>query len=106
MGPPNADAASGPLPPPGRVEVGLPVRLDGASSDPNGRDHRQLSLKRRLHQHLLAALPAGRMERLSEAELRLDLGRLAEELAHRDAEFLGLADLETLVEQVLNEVFG
>jgi pilus assembly protein CpaF len=94
------------VPPPDKIDSGAPVRGEGDLSGAAVRDDGHLSLKRRLHQQLLATISAGRLERLSEPELRLELGRLVEELARQNAAFLELPEQEALVEQVLDEVFG
>jgi pilus assembly protein CpaF len=64
------------------------------------------SLKHRLHQRLLATIATRRSERLGDQELRLELARLTEEFARSGDTLPGLAEQQTLVEQVLDEVLG
>src|SRR5262249_33929905 len=96
----------GGVPPADQADGAPPVRAAATASGPGVRDNWDPSLKNQIHQELLAALTRGQMEQLSEQELRLELAQLAEALSRQDGESLGLAEQETLVEQVLNEVFG
>jgi len=66
---------------------------------------RRASFKHHLYQQLLVVISARRSERLGEHELRLELARLAEEIAGK-TDTLGLAEQQTLVEQVLDEAVG
>jgi pilus assembly protein CpaF len=93
----------GPLP--AAREAVLPVRAERrppAAEGGNG----HAGQKRRLHQRLLATIPADRAEQLTEPELRGELGRLADQLFRDGPEALGPGELETLVDEVFDEVFG
>jgi pilus assembly protein CpaF len=91
--PPNAGNGSASNPP-DAIPIAQ-VRSDGYGG-----------LKRHLHQLLLAAVPPGRIERLSEQDLRLELGRLVEELARQHPDLTDAVAWEALVAQVLDEVLG
>jgi pilus assembly protein CpaF len=75
---------------------------DGGAMQANGHS----GLKRRLHQHLLAALTQGRLEHAAEGELRRELARLAEEWGGQVGEAMDSAGRATLIEEVLEEVYS
>jgi pilus assembly protein CpaF len=94
------------VPPPGRLDVELPVRTAFAAPGAFITVDAHLDAQRRLYQRLLAAFPPNRVERLSESELRLELGRLADEPAHEDSGSLDHHEREAVINQVLDEVLG
>jgi hypothetical protein len=83
-----------------------PVAPSVAAADAGTRDAWRKTLTEHLREQLLGAIAAGRGERLSEQQLRPQLVRLAGELATRHGEPFEPAELQGLVEQVLEEVFG
>jgi pilus assembly protein CpaF len=93
-------------PGPEKTEVGTSVRANGESSGSVVKDDGQSSDGDWLFSMLLSASCSGRLERLSEGELRLELGRIASELSRQKSDSLSSRDREILVEQVLDEVFG
>jgi pilus assembly protein CpaF len=66
----------------------------------------QVELKDYLHEQLLETVPADRLKRLSELELRLELAGLIAELSQRDPDSLELREPQALVDQVVDEVLG
>jgi pilus assembly protein CpaF len=102
---PPEDVRGG-LPPPEKADSVRPGGGAGALSGPVVTENGHANLKHRFHQELLSGLSMGKRERLSEQEMRLELGQLAESLSRQYPEFLSLAEQESLIEQVLNEVFG
>jgi pilus assembly protein CpaF len=82
------------------IGAGDAVVGGAGGNDPQG------PLKRRLHEQLLLALTTDRVDRTSEQTARADLVRLAAELAAQAPGPLSLTEQETVVEQVLAEVFG
>ena len=93
-------------PPSEKTDVGPPVGGDGTSSGGVVRDNGQFSASDWLFPLLFSASCSGRVERLSEPELRLELGRLAVELSRQKSELLTSPEQETLIERVVDEVFG
>jgi pilus assembly protein CpaF len=63
-------------------------------------------LAQRLREQVLSAIASGRDERLSEQQLRPRVARLAEVLSLSQGEPVEASELQTLVDQVLEEVFG
>src|SRR5262249_40957159 len=63
-------------------------------------------LKRETHRKLLEALPADRVAKLGEANLRAELKRAALELAERGHDALDHLEQEGLVDQVVDELVG
>src|SRR5579864_1999691 len=101
----NLPNAGPPTPsPPEKEGVGLTIHDSPAISVIGEKGH--LGLKRHLHKQLLSSIPADRVERLSEPELRHELGRLAEELFRHNSDLLGFSGKQLLVEQVVDEVLG
>jgi pilus assembly protein CpaF len=92
----------------------VPPAVPGNGRPPNGAasvllgagETGRAALKLRLHQHLVAAISTRRGERVSEEDLRQELGRLAEELLPSQTGPREAVDRETLIEEVLDEVFG
>src|SRR5262245_43093082 len=88
------------------AQDGLPPRDGDGSPGVTFQGDGHVTLRRQLHQQLLAALASRRGERLNEQELRQDLFRLAGELSGQNDGDLESHERESLVEQVLTEVFG
>ena len=82
-------------PPAGRAFSGSPAQ-----------DERFRRHKRQLHEQLVTAMDLSAVGTLSEAELRLEVRRAAEELLLRSGELLSLGEREQLVSEVLDETFG
>jgi pilus assembly protein CpaF len=84
------------------------VRGDGAPLPdlPDTQQEWYLNLKRRLHTEIVADFNLGMVERLSEAELQLEVRKKAEDLVRRNAELLSLPDRDRLIEELLDEAFG
>jgi pilus assembly protein CpaF len=87
-------------------EVGGTVRADRPAPGQAAGDEWRSSLKHQLHQQLLATIASGRDQRLNEQDLRRKLARLAEELSRQQSVLLESTEQDTLIEQVLDEVFG
>jgi len=73
---------------------------------PGAADEGLQGVKRRLHEHLLSAVTAELPQTLDENQVRGKLGRLADEVLGQHPEWQGIVERETLVAQVLDEVFG
>ena len=82
-------------PPAGRAFPGSPAQ-----------DERFRRHKRQLHEQLVTAMDLSAVGTLSEAELRLEVRRAAEELLLRSGELLSLGEREQLISEVLDETFG
>jgi pilus assembly protein CpaF len=67
---------------------------------------RQLSTRQILHQRILAELPLDQVEGWSEQQFRVEIGRLALQLARQDPEPLPPAERNAAVEEVLDDVIG
>src|SRR5262249_1205600 len=78
----------------------------GETTGKDASDEWRSSLKQQLHQQLRGTIASGRDQRLTEKELRGKLARLAEELSSRQSVLLESAEQDTLIKQVLDEVFG
>ena len=65
-----------------------------------------LQIKRELHQQVIGALDLSTVGSMPEDELRLEVRRLAEQLSRRRKDLLSHYERETLVNEVLDEVFG
>jgi pilus assembly protein CpaF len=70
------------------------------------KDDFNATLRNQLRKHLLAAMSAGRGERLQEQDLRRDLTRIVQEQAAHRPDLLDIAEQAALVDQVLDEVIG
>jgi pilus assembly protein CpaF len=88
-----------------RGPVLSPEPSNGHTADGMGKTGSS-ALKQRLLHHLLAALPSRRDRRLSEDDLRVELSRMAEEVVDSAGHSLGYAEQQTVVAEVLSEVFG
>jgi pilus assembly protein CpaF len=97
----SPDDQLNPARPAGAVVGGPP---GGAPFAANGGGNGHAGLRELLHQHLLATVSSHRGERQNEDDLRVELLRLAGELA--EARSLDGAARKALVEEVLGEVFG
>jgi pilus assembly protein CpaF len=75
-----------------------PVTIDASDSS--------AGLARVLLERLLSKIPRDRVDALSEVELRIELVRLAEELAPEDQSAQGYDRQEALVNQVVDEIRG
>ncbi len=73
---------------------------------PDAQQEWYLNLKRRLHTEIVADFNLGLVERLSEAELQLEVRNKAVDLVRRNAELLSLPDRDRLIEELLDEAFG
>jgi pilus assembly protein CpaF len=69
-------------------------------------DDSNAGLRRLLRKQLLAAMSAGRGERLNEQDLRRELTRIVQEQAALRPDLLDVAEQAALVDQVLDEVLG
>jgi pilus assembly protein CpaF len=80
--------------------------LTGVPSDPRLREYQEL--KARIHQDLLNRLNLERLTQIGQAEAEPEIRRLILEIIERGQETtpLSLAERETLVVDVLNELFG
>ena len=65
-----------------------------------------LTLKRELHQQVIATMNMATIGSLSEEDLRLEVQRQAEAICLRRADLLSLSERERLVNEVLDETFG
>jgi pilus assembly protein CpaF len=102
-----ADRPEGGVPSPeDQPHLGPRNGLAGAPLSAAGGEDGYSRLRQRLLEHLLATISSKRSERLSEEDLRPELARLAEELSGQEGGFLDCAHQRTLVEEVLDEVFG
>src|SRR5437879_5706418 len=63
-------------------------------------------LKGQLHQQLIAEMDLAAIGMLSSEDLRMEVGRAAEELCHRSSDLLNQNEREQLVKEVLDETFG
>ena len=84
------------------------VQGDGAPLPdlPDTQQEWYLNLKRRLHKEIVADFNLGMVERLSDAELQLEVRNKAVDLVRRNAELLSLPDRDRLIEELLDEAFG
>jgi pilus assembly protein CpaF len=65
-----------------------------------------LSIKRDIHQHVIATMNPAAIGSLDDDELRLEIRRQAEEMCGHFAKLLNRAERERLVSEVLDETFG
>jgi pilus assembly protein CpaF len=63
-------------------------------------------IKRELHHQVIAGMDLSAIGTMREDVLRLEVRRVAEELCDRRTDLLNLSERETLVDEVLDEVFG
>jgi pilus assembly protein CpaF len=105
MASPRPDDFPDDLPPP-NTGNGSPSFPHSAIPVAQVRSTGYASLKRNLHEQLLAAVPPGRIQRLSEQELRLELGRIVTELARQHPDMTDTVAWEALIDQVLDDIVG
>jgi len=63
-------------------------------------------IKRDLHQQVIAGMDLSAVGTMHEDDLRTEVRRIAEELCHRRSDLLSMSERETLINEVLDEVFG
>jgi len=63
-------------------------------------------IKRELHQQVIAGMDLTAVGTMREEDLRLEVRRVAEELCRRRTDLLSLSERESLINDVLDEVFG
>src|SRR6266487_4380648 len=86
--------------------VGRTVRVDHPAPLPAASEEWRSNVKHQLHQQLLATITSGRDKRLNEQDMRGKLALLADELSSQQPGLLEAAEQDTLIGQVLDEVFG
>ena len=65
-----------------------------------------IRIKRELHQQVISGMDLTSIGTMKENDLRMEVRRIAEELCRRRSDLLSLAERESLVNEVLDEVFG
>jgi pilus assembly protein CpaF len=63
-------------------------------------------IKRELHEQVIAGIDLSAIGTMHEDELRTEVRRIAEDLCRRRSDLLNLTERETLVREVLDEIFG
>jgi pilus assembly protein CpaF len=90
-----------------RVQTGAPAVLVPVEPMPTDAAHETfLSLKRRLHQEVIAAIDLAQMRTLTDAELKEEVHRNAVRICRQDPELRNHPRQEELIEQVMNEAYG
>ncbi len=80
---------------------------DDAASDADLELNGELNLiKRELHQQVIAGMDLSAIGTMHEDELRTEVRRIAEELCRHRSDLLSLSERESLINEVLDEVFG
>ncbi len=80
---------------------------DNAASDADLELNGEFNLiKRELHQQVIAGMDLSAIGTMHEDELRTEVRRIAEELCRRRSDLLSLSERESLINEVLDEVFG
>ncbi len=69
-------------------------------------EDRFLAIKRQLHHQLITGMDLSMIGTMNEAELRLEVRHLAEELIRHGSDLLNLSERERLVSEVIDETFG
>jgi len=82
------------------------LMVDRRSSSPPSAEERHLRIKKDLHQKLISEMDISAIGSMSEAEIREEIRRGAEQLCLRHDDLLSLQDRERLIEEVLDETFG
>jgi len=88
---------------PSEADANLMDEQQGASDSANDWI---LTLKRRLHQQVIAAIDIATMRSLSDAELREEIHRKATQICRTDPDLKNLPEQDLLIEQVMNEAYG
>src|SRR5262249_56097979 len=73
---------------------------------PAAADEKFLQHKKDLHQRLIASMDLSAIGTMSDADLRLEVRRAAEEITLLSSSLLSLSERERLVNEVLDETFG
>ncbi|WP_240911463.1 CpaF family protein [Paludisphaera soli] len=79
---------------------------DRRAAAPPSAEERHRRIKKELHQKLISDMDLSAIGSLSEAEIRDEIRRGAEQLCLRHDDLLSLTQREQLVEEVLDETFG
>jgi pilus assembly protein CpaF len=85
---------------------GPTIGADTLQSEKSEKDSWSLTLKHRLHQHLLSAISTASSDQLNEQELRLGLSLAAETACLQNLWTLTIREREILVDQALTEFLG